>query len=138
MMMRRALAVFLLALTVGVTCGDAFAGERRLGALPAPEIMSPTENTVVSADGLEFRWSMGVRPDYTDFRLYKGTETIEKNLILKERVGNGKSVFVVPASTFENGATYAWAIRLVGLQKGRSVYALFTVKRGGTHAVQAA
>jgi hypothetical protein len=136
-MRKFALVVFLSAAVI-FSSGTLSAGDRRVGSLPAPEIISPTENTAVSADGLEFRWSMGARPDYTDFRLYKGTETVEKNLIMKEKVGNGKSTFLVPASAFENGATYAWSVKLVGSRKGRSVYALFTVREGGTHAVQTA
>lgn len=135
----KAIAGLLTALALFQAGGTASASiERRFHELPAPEILGPTEDASVPPEGLEFRWLMRARPDHVDFRLYKGTETIAKNRILKERVGNGRSAVRVPASTFENGATYAWSVRLVGSRKSRSVYALFTVKEGGTHAVQAA
>ncbi len=108
------------------------AGGRR-GQPPAPRILEPGDDTnLAGKEELEFRWSSeGDRSmiDFFDFRVYKGTQTIESGLIHAEKVSTGKHSVKLKASLFEDGQTYAWSIRSVGRQKSRSNYALFKINK---------
>lgn len=80
---------------------------------------------------LGFRWDQ-TRPGfirYTDFRLYRGYETSDDHLILKDKV-DFQSSTAVAVQEFQAGQTYTWVIREVYLngQKGIGVSCSFTVK----------
>lgn len=130
--MSKSLKIMTVVLTVLFLAGPAWAGARRRGAMPAPKLMAPADQVdLTGKTQLEFRWGneAGGSFDHYDFRLYKGTETYDKNRILQKNIAAGKNTFQMDASTFEPGQTYAWSLRCVGMQKGDSAYSLFTVKR---------
>lgn len=128
--MKKAVFLTLLVLSFGVSSVEA--GVRRGPA--APNIFAPSENAQLAGkDQLEFRWGVTGEQSsvqYFDLRVYKGTETIEKNLIHTEKVPSRMSTFSMNADLFEDGQTYAWSIRTMGAQqKSRTNYTLFTVHK---------
>lgn len=124
--------IIAVVLTAVFLSGPAYATGRRRDAMPAPKLLAPLDKVdLTGKDKLEFRWaSAGAGSfDHYDFRLYKGTETYDKDRILKKEVSARETALSLDASTFEAGQTYAWSLRAVGMQKGDSAYSLFTVKR---------
>ena len=110
----------------------AFAGGRKLGEMPAPRLMLPSDETdLAGKKELEFRWGpdSGANFDHYDFRLYKGTETYEKGLILKKEVPKDVHSVSLDVSQFEAGQTYAWSLRYVGNSKSRSSSVIFFIKK---------
>ena len=106
-----------------------FAGGKRGGA-PPPNLMAPTDNTDLSGrDALTFRWSSesGASTDHYDFRLYEGPQTVESGLIKQEQLPGGATSLDIPASTFQEGHTYAWSMRRIGSIKSRPVFSVFKV-----------
>lgn len=116
-----------------LSVSPAFAGGRKLGEMfAAPRLVLPSDETDLSGKKeLEFRWGpeSGANFDHYDFRLYKGTETYEKGLILKKQVPRNTNSIALDASQFEAGQTYAWSLRYVGNSKSRSAYAIFFIKK---------
>jgi len=109
----------------------AFAGGRRLNELPAPRLMAPDDIVdLAGKNSLEFRWGNETSGsvDHYDFRLYKGTQTYEKNLILQKDVPQNKSSLLLDASTFKVGETYAWSLRSMGSKKSMSSYSIFKIR----------
>ncbi len=109
--------------------GDLHASERKAGSMPAPRLIAPFDDTEIQGESLEFSWdAQGDRPEYYDFRLYKGHETLEAGMILKEKVPPAQKSFSVKSDTFEAGQTYAWSVRTVGTRgKSRSNHSVFKV-----------
>ena len=108
-------------------------GRGELSSMPGPYLLSPTtDNIDLSArDHLEFKWERTdlVRTGHFDFRLYKGYDTTEKNLILKRQFTPDEYPIKVPASQFEAGQTYTWVLIQVFLdgQKSDSSYSPFKI-----------
>ncbi len=109
----------------------ATAGGRRLNEMPAPRLLAPDD--IAEFNGkkeLEFRWGneSGGNFDHYDFRLYRGTQTYEKNLILQKDVPPGQTSLVLDASNFKSGETYSWSLRYMGARKSMSSYSIFKIK----------
>ena len=107
------------------------AGSRRPGELPAPRLLAPNETAELGGQKeLEFRWGTesGGNFDHYDFRLYRGTQTYEKYLILQKDVPAGTTSLRLDASTFKAGETYSWSLRSSGARKSLSSYSIFKVK----------
>jgi hypothetical protein len=65
---------------------------------------------------------------YTDFKLYRGYDTTDQNLLLKERIKGGSAAVSVPKEKFQTGETYTWMINEVSLagQKSDRSFCSFT------------
>ena len=98
-----------------------------------PVLLYPVSEKVVltGEDFLEFRWDIRDITDtrYYDFRLYKGYDTYQKNLILKEQIPNDTFSFKVESAVFENNQVYTWTLKRINLagQKSDLVYNSFKV-----------
>jgi hypothetical protein len=83
-------------------------------SISGPRFLSPTTNDIALAgkDYLEFKWIRArfVETDYFDFRLYKGYNTTEPNLILKQKIPSDTYPIRVPATLFENNQVYTWVL----------------------------
>ncbi len=125
------LSLIVLAV-MGAVAPFAYAG-RKAGEQPAPRLLSPTDLVdLTGKDKLIFTW--GTEGDrsaitYYDFKIYKGHETFEAGLIRREKVAASDSSIAIESSLFENGGTYAWQMRSMGLRKSRSAYSIFKVKK---------
>ncbi len=106
------------------------AGTRRQGEMPAPRLMAPGDVAELGDKGVEFRWGneSGGNFDHYDFRLYRGTQTYEKNLILQKDIPAGKSSLTIDTANFSVGQSYAWSLRYMGARKSDSSYSIFKVK----------
>jgi hypothetical protein len=124
------IAVF--AALTAVFASPAYAG-RKAGDPPAPKLTVPGDFVdLTGKNALEFRWTDAggqTGPFVFDFRLYKGNQTVESGLILKKEISARESSVSIDASQFEDGQTYAWSMRTVGLRKSRSNYSIFKVKK---------
>ena len=108
-----------------------FAGGRKPGEMPAPRLLAP--NDIVEMGDkkqLEFRWGTeaGGSFDHYDFRLYKGTQTYEKYLVLQKDVPAGTTSILLNATQFQAGETYSWSLRFMGTHKSVSSYSIFKIK----------
>ena len=127
-MKKQAILLFVMNL---LAVSVALAGGRRLNEMPAPRLMEPDDIVEMEGKtGLEFRWGneAGGSFDHYDFRLYKGTETYEKNLILQKNIPVGQTSLTLDASAFKVGETYAWSLRYMGSRKSMSSYSIFKIK----------
>ncbi len=85
--------------------------------VPQPVLLQPRGEKVVltGKDTLEFTWSPHegnhMNRRCYDFRLYKGYDMYEKNLIFKEEVAPNISSKKIDSKKFENGQTYTWSLR---------------------------
>ncbi len=122
----------LLILIVALTAAPAYAGGRK-GLQPPPRLYEPTENADLRGKSeLLFRWdSAGDRSVISDyqFKLYKGTQTVEAGLIKAETIPASKDRISLPAEMFESGQTYTWQIRGTGSGKTRPAYTNFKVQK---------
>ncbi len=127
--MRRITILFLIAMAV---CGPVYAGGRR-GQQAPPRLFEPAEQADLSGKNeLLFRWGNeggGSEISEYQFKLYKGTQTVEAGLIKAETLPASKDRLSVPAELFENGQTYTWQIRGTGSSKTRPAYTNFKVKK---------
>lgn len=108
-----------------------WAGGRRAGDMPAPRLMAPDDLVDLKGqETLEFQWGTesGSGIDHYDFRLYRGTQTYEKNLILQQNVPQNHWSVKINASQFQPGESYCWSLRSVGARKSRSAYSIFKIK----------
>lgn len=115
-----------------VLSSPVLAGGRKMGDMPAPRLVQPNDAVDLSGKNeLEFRWGneTGGNFDYYDFRLYKGSQTYEKGLILKKEIPKGTTSIALDAAQFVTGQTYAWSLRFVGSSMSRSAYSIFSVKK---------
>ncbi len=108
------------------------AGGRR-GQQPPPRQIEPVELADLHGKNeLLFRWSnesdRSVITEY-QFKLYKGTQTVESGLMKAETIPVSTSRFSLPADLFENGQTYAWQLRGTGSAKTRPAYTIFKVEK---------
>ena len=128
-MIRRIFAGFLIAFLFTV---PAEAGGRR-GLQAPPTLHEPSEHADLRGKNeLLFRWgSEGDRSVISEyqFKLYKGTQTVESGLIKAETVPASKDRISLPADLFENGQTYTWQIRGTGSGKTRPSYTNFKVEK---------
>ncbi len=87
--------------------------------LPEPKLIAPTTETVVltGKTDLEFKWGgeYAVAVDHYDFRLYKGYNTVETNLILKEQISSQLNIIKIKIEKFEDGQVYTWTLKQVSL-----------------------
>jgi len=103
---------------------------------PDPELLYPVTDKVdlKGQTQLVFKWSPFVgdlyKRNYFEFCLYKGYETYEKNLIIKEKVAPNVYVYAVSSDQFEDGQVYTWTLRQVYTTmayKSNAEYNSFTV-----------
>ena len=90
-----------------------------LNNLPEPRLIFPITETVVltGKTDLEFKWGgeYAVTVDHYDFRLYKGYNTVEANLLLKEQISSQLNTIKINIDKFEDGQVYTWALKQVSL-----------------------
>ena len=131
------LVMFLLSITVTTFSQSTFAVRgRSMDFVPRPRLLSPsTEEVDLSGkEKLEFKWSphervrAGSGSRYFDFRLYKGYQMVEANLLLKERVPGNKHTISLDAGLFEDGQVYTWSLRRVYKGIGKSDRSINTFK----------
>ena len=127
--MRRPLAVFLLVLFFAA---PAEAGGRK-GMQAPPTLHEPSEHADLRGKTeLLFRWgSEGDRSVISayQFKLYRGTQTVEAGLIKAETVPSSQDRISLSADHFEDGQTYTWQIRGTGSGKTRPAYTNFKVEK---------
>jgi hypothetical protein len=85
--------------------------------IPQPVLKEPITDKVdlSGMSELIFRWSphegnISQRKHY-DFRLYKGYQMIESNLILQDNVSPNRHQIAVSADTFKVSQVYTWSLR---------------------------
>lgn len=104
---------------------------RKVNEMPAPMLVTPGDIVdLTGKDALEFRWSPeGDRSQMThyDFRLYKGTQTYEPGLMLKENVPAGQTALFLKKDLFEINQPYSWSVKQVGTRKGATRTSIFKV-----------
>jgi len=94
--------------------------------VPTPRLISPKSEIVnlSDKDELLFKWSpheaRRFGKKYYDFRLYKGYNMVEANLILKEQAPGNERSFFVKSEVFNDREIYTWSLRLVYPGKGKS------------------
>ena len=111
----------------------AFGMSRTFDGPPMPDLVRPYGEKVdlSGKDSLEFKWSindsMNIR--YCEFRLYKGREMYEDNLIYKQQVFSPDHMLQLKADLFEDGQAYSWFVFEVGLdgKKSDKAYSAFKV-----------
>lgn len=91
-------------------------GSRSILDTPAPPnlIYPRGEEAAVQNDGfLEFSWRdmYAADTDHYVFRLYKGYQTSEANLVCKQDIPEEESSFKVNASSLDNNQIYTWSIQ---------------------------
>lgn len=129
--MRAVALLTLLALTLAAP--EAAAGRRvEVGRInTAPQLVAPGDVAVIKDGQLEFRWRGNADRtilSHYEFRLYKGPQSYEPHLILKQEVTDGSESLLLPASTFEPGQTYSWSVKAAAhAGKGRSSSSVFKV-----------
>jgi len=98
-----------------------------------PRLLSPvTEDIDLTGKTLlEFKWMQTnlFRTDHYEFKLYKGYDTVESTLILKQSVSLDDYPIQLPAAQFEVGQVYTWSLRQVFLDAVKSdrSYGSFTI-----------
>ncbi|MDP3142664.1 MAG: hypothetical protein Q8N14_01770 [Candidatus Omnitrophota bacterium] len=90
--------------------------------VPEPRLTYPIyEEVNLAGDFLEFRWwndIAGMR--YFDFRLYKGYNMYEQDLIYKERLPQDVSSIKIKADLFEDNQVYTWSLLQISLSGQKS------------------
>lgn len=110
------LAAFLIlsVFTSGAYCDMLLENNNDFKSVPGPNLLSPTTNDIVltGKDKLEFKWMRTdfVNTGHFDFRLYKGYNTTEPNLIFKQNFSLREYPIKVPAALFENNQVYTWVL----------------------------
>ncbi|MCG3176771.1 MAG: hypothetical protein MOGMAGMI_01735 [Candidatus Omnitrophica bacterium] len=130
--MRFAATLFVGLLVSGALLpGEAEAG-RRAGkdqTHVAPTLIAPGDVARPQDGQLEFRWRGNADRtvlSHYEFRLYKGPQSYEPYLIMKQEVTDGKESLSLPVSTFEPGQTYSWSVKAaLHAGKGRSASSVF-------------
>ena len=97
-----------------------------LNHVPEPRLVSPTSEEVdlTGRPSLLFEWSPFegdiTRREYYDFRIYKGYNRVEENLIYKEKVFKSSYKTDLNADRFQNGQVYTWSVRQVYMNGSKS------------------
>ena len=97
-----------------------------LSHVPEPRLISPTSEQVdlTGKPSLLFEWSPFegdiTRRDYYDFRIYKGYNRVEANLIFKDKVFKSAYKIDLNANRFEDGQIYTWSVRQVYMNGSKS------------------
>lgn len=123
---------FIVLSLIFLTTGNSFAlnPSEVLGYVPQPKLIEPTGEQVdlTGKVGLTFSWGKHIGMNglgkYYDFKLYKGTDIVEANLIFKERVTGDKYKLVLPVKIFEDKALYTWSLKLCYKIRGKSTRSL--------------
>lgn len=108
-------------------------GGRNFISMPGPTLLYPaTENIdLKSGSFLEFRWERlnTVLTSYYDFRLYKGYETMQANLLVKKQLSTDDYPFKLDAASLEVNQVYTWSLTQVynGGNKSDRVFASFMI-----------
>lgn len=127
------LGLVISLLLLGTTDTHSLFMSRGSASMDGPRLMSPTTEDIdlSGKDNLEFRWQ---RPgpqflNYLEFKVYKGYQTIDTTLLVKNNYPGNQYPIYVPSSTFEAGQVYSWTMRYVLStgQKSRRTSATFTV-----------
>lgn len=106
---------------------------KRNDFIPAEWLLYPvTDHIDLSGkDYLEFRWTRTdlVMTDHFDFRLYKGYNTLESNLIFKQGFPADIYPIQVPSSQFEKNQVYTWVLVQVFFdgRKGDKAFSSFRI-----------
>jgi len=110
-------------------------GESLYENRPGPMLLYPVTDDIDlgGKDTVDFKWE---RTDfvvtlYYDFRLYKGRQTTQDNLILEKKVYENDYPVSMLSSTFEEGQVYTWMVRQVfnnGMKSDKS-YSHFVIKK---------
>ena len=129
--------IFLVAALFLLLYGSACAfelGSKNFLDNPVPARMLYPKGETASLQGksaLEFQWSdpIPVNTGGFEFRLYKGYDSTEPNLIKKENLDRDAGVVSVGADKFENGQVYTWTLKRISDdgRKSDQVYNSFTV-----------
>jgi hypothetical protein len=79
---------------------------------PAPYLVSPIYDEVSICGGyLEFKWYNTFRGiDRYEFRLYKGSQMYQKNLLFKKVLPFSTASIKVEANLFESNQVYTWSL----------------------------
>lgn len=116
--MKYFIAIVLISFfTMPIFAGDFIWGERAslFDRPPQPHLVSPIYDEVnISGDYLEFKWwhaAIGI--DRYEFRLYKGYDMYDDNLLLKKILPFNVSSIKVEAKLFENNQVYTWSLMQV-------------------------
>lgn len=116
----------LLLVVIFLPLGFVFArgsGNSSLDTPDAPEFIRPiTENVDLGGDNsLEFKWRVSNWDiSYCEFKLYKGYNTSEDNLIVSEKIPSTQTSWEVEASKLEAGQIYTCVLRAIGLSGEKS------------------
>lgn len=102
--------------------------------VPDPRLLAPISAKVdlTGRDSLEFKWSpfegqQWLRK-YYDFRIYKGRNMVEANIIYRKHVDPATYSVVLGSDLFQEGQVYTWSLRQVyDSDKSAEVYNSFTV-----------
>lgn len=87
------------------------------GQLAAPTLLEPITSNVdlTGKQMLKFLWVSNIvgsiDRNYFDFRLYKGTQMTEDNIIYKEKLAPRTRKLELKADIFQEGETYSWSLR---------------------------
>ena len=132
--LRRILLAFVLFF---LTALSAFARGTDFGLssdVPEPRLLAPISAKVdlTGRDSLEFKWSpfegrQWLRK-YYDFRIYKGRDMVEANIIYRKHVAPATYSVVLGSDFFQDGRVYTWSLRQVyDSDKSDEVHSAFTV-----------
>lgn len=110
-------------MAVPVLVANSFAGQAisfNLGDnYPPVELLSPVTQDIdlTGKPTLQFKWKQTdfARTDRYEFRLYKGYDTVEANLILRQNIPNDQYPLELPAENFAVGEVYVWTLKQVSL-----------------------
>lgn len=103
--------------------------------LPAPRLMYPILDTLnlTGKDNVEFKWISGnvTSVEGYEFKLYRGYDMIESNLIYKARMSQNEDSVEISSGKFEINQVYTWAVRQIALggQKSDKSFSSFKVTK---------
>jgi len=130
------LGVFLILFIAIHSTSFAFGFGRALEQPPSPDLVRPYGEKVdlTGKDSLEFKWEiddlMGI--SYCEFRLYKGYNMYEGNLVYKEQVQAPNHVVNVKAGLFIDGQSYTWyvyEVNLAGIKSDKAFSSFEVIKK---------
>lgn len=94
------------------------------GFVAGPVLISPTTDNIdlTGKESLEFKWDRTALVDTRvfEFRLYKGYEQTQENLIFKQDVPTDTYPIRVTASYFKAGQAYTWSLTQVLITGAKS------------------